>query len=49
MCSKGDKKTMFPPKEWNFQAVSDKCYQKFKVRPDKNMASTIYGGKYALK
>lgn len=45
MCSKDDKKTMFPPEEWNFAKYSDKCFEKFKVRPDPNMATTIYGGK----
>lgn len=44
MCSKDNKKNMFPPSEWNFKTYSDKCYQQFKVRPVKNMATTIYGG-----
>lgn len=44
MCSRDSKKNMFPPNEWNFKEFSDNCYTKFKVRPDKNMAITIYGG-----
>lgn len=42
MCSKDSTKNMFPPNEWNFKNFSDKCYEKFKVRPIKNMATTIY-------
>lgn len=45
MCSKENKKNMFPPNEWNFKQFSDKCYQRFKVRPVENMATMIYGGK----
>lgn len=45
MCSKDDKKNMFPPSEWNFNKTSDKCYERFKVRPNQNMATMIYGGK----
>lgn len=44
MCSRDTKKNMFPPNEWNFKTFSDKCYQQFKVRPNKYMATTIYGG-----
>lgn len=45
MCSKGsDLKNMFPPTEWDFNKVSNKCFERFKVRPNKQMASTIYGG-----
>lgn len=45
MCSKDDKKNMFPPGDWDFKKFSDKCYQQFLVRPVKNMATMIYGGK----
>lgn len=45
MCSKEDTKNMFPPKDWDFKKFSDKCYQQFHVRPVKNMATMMYGGK----
>lgn len=45
MCSRDDKKNMFPPEDWDFKKFSDKCYQQFQVHPVKNMVTTYYGGK----
>lgn len=44
-CSKDDEKNMFLPQDWDFEKYSDECYQKFQVRPVKNMATISYGGK----
>lgn len=47
MCSKGgDSKNMFPASDWDFNKVSNKCFEQFKVRPNKQMATTVYGGNH---
>lgn len=44
MCTRDNKKSMFPPSDWDFKKYSDNCYKQFKMRPNKNMAITNYGG-----
>uniref|UniRef100_T1D3Y5 Lysosomal Pro-X carboxypeptidase n=1 Tax=Psorophora albipes TaxID=869069 RepID=T1D3Y5_9DIPT len=46
MCSQGGGKDMFPKKDWDEKKYSDDCFKKFGVRPNKNVAMTIYGGEY---
>ncbi|GLG98497.1 Lysosomal Pro-X carboxypeptidase [Gryllus bimaculatus] len=44
ICS-NDTKSMFEEAEWNFKKYSDSCYQKWKVRPQPDLAIKNYGGK----
>lgn len=47
MCSTGpDSKNMFPKSDWDFNKFSNDCFEKFKVRPNKQMATTVYGGNH---
>lgn len=43
MCTKDSKKSIFPAEEWDFKKYADECFKTWKVRPAKNMATTIYG------
>lgn len=44
-CSRADDpNTMFPPFEWNMTEYSNRCYDKFGVRPNTQLISTNFGG-----
>ncbi|KFB48883.1 AGAP000994-PA-like protein [Anopheles sinensis] len=45
MCSDGVH-DMFPPKAWNLQEYSDKCFKKYGVRPRPHNALVNYGGEF---
>lgn len=44
MCTDGIN-DMFEPQAWDFQAFSDECYAQFGVRPRKDWAEIVYGGR----
>lgn len=43
-CSRADDpSTMFPPFEWNLTEYSNRCYDKFHVRPNTQLVLTNFG------
>ena len=44
VCSKNSSDNMFQANSWDFQKISDSCYDQFKVRPEKNKLMLLFGG-----